>query len=74
MAAQNLADRMVLHVRGQPVATQHQAVAALKPQGHPLGSGRPALTRAERARDHVFVLVMARLLGRDLADFNEPLD
>src|SRR5579885_2776760 len=73
MAAQNLADRAVIHVRGQPVAAQQQAVAAFEPDREPLGAGRTALARAKRARDHILVFVMARFLGRDLTDFNQPL-
>ncbi len=66
-------DLRVHDVRRQSVAAQQQLVAALQLERERLGARRSALTRAERARDHVFVLVRMRFLGGYLADFDQPL-
>src|SRR5690348_5974102 len=74
LPAQNLADFLILDMRRKAVAAQHQTIAALQAKRDRLGAGGSVRARPQRSRDHVLMLVMARLLGCNLPDLDKPLD
>src|SRR5271168_2349683 len=73
VAFHDLGDRGVLDMRYQAVAAEQQLVAAAHLERDRLGAGDPALPRPERTGDHVLMLMMTRLFGRDLSDLNQSL-